>query len=112
MPMLMVQRCCTPPRVTGASSAAKIGVDGAHATSLCLPPVCDEDGELVASETRNAAVRRQGGLQARADLFEELVAGRVSQDVVGLLEAVDVDQADGELAARRPPRRAATPGAR
>src|SRR3954447_10098853 len=49
-------------------------------------------GELVPAEARERVAWPQRLLQARADLTQDLVPGRVAERVVELLEAVEVDQ--------------------
>ena len=61
----------------------------------------EDDRELVAAEARERVVVAQELLQARADLAQDLVAGVVAERVVELLEAVEVDQQQRELAVAR-----------
>ena len=58
----------------------------------------EDDRELVAAEARERVVVAQELLQARADLAQHLVAGVVAERVVELLEAVEVDQQQRQLA--------------
>ena len=88
-----------PAIVMGGSSAAKTASMASCSVALIPARSRDDDGELIATEAGDAAVRGQRRLQARGDLLQQLIARRVAQDVVGVLEAVDVDQSDGELAA-------------
>src|SRR5215204_4477615 len=53
-----------------------------------------EDGEPVAAEARHRVVRPERALDARGDLAEHLVAGRVAEAVVDPLEAVEVEEVD------------------
>ena len=57
------------------------------------------DGELVAAEARQRVVGAQQLREPRPDLLQDLVAGVMAQRVVELLEAVEVDQQQRELAA-------------
>ncbi len=54
-----------------------------------------QDGELVATETRNGVLGSQRALEAARDLAQDLVAGRVTEAVVDSLEAVEVHEVDG-----------------
>ena len=58
----------------------------------------EHDRELVAAEPRERVALPQRLLQARADLAQHLVARRVPERVVELLEAVEVDQQQGDVA--------------
>src|SRR5665647_607921 len=57
----------------------------------------DQHSELIATESSDAAVGLEGGLKPRGNLFQQVVSRRVSEDVVGLLEAVLINQANGEV---------------
>ena len=57
-----------------------------------------QDGELVAAEARDGVAVAQDRLQPRGDLAEQLVAVGVAEGVVDLLEAVQVDEQQGDLA--------------
>ncbi|WRL63368.1 hypothetical protein U6N30_27080 [Blastococcus brunescens] len=59
-----------------------------------------QDGELVPAEPGDGVALPQHRLQSRAHLAEQLVAVGVAQGVVDLLEAVQVDQQQGDLAVR------------
>ena len=56
-----------------------------------------QDGELVAADAGHELGLGGAGLQARADLAQEPVAGVVAERVVELLEVVEVDQQQREL---------------
>ena len=56
-----------------------------------------QDGELVAADAGHEVGAGHGGLQARADLAQQPVAGLVAERVVELLEVVEVDQQQREL---------------
>ena len=58
----------------------------------------EHDRELVPAEPRERVAGPQRLLQARADLAQHLVAGRVPERVVELLEAVEVDQQQRDVA--------------
>jgi hypothetical protein len=59
-----------------------------------------QDGELVAAEPGDGVAVAEDRPQARAHLAEQLVPVRVPEAVVDLLEAVQVDQEQGDLAGR------------
>ena len=56
-----------------------------------------QDGELVAADAGHELGAGHAGLQARADLAQQPVAGLVAERVVELLEVVEVDQQQREL---------------
>ena len=58
------------------------------------------DGELVAAHARDEGAGR-GGFQALGDRAEKLVADRVAEEVVGLLEMVEVDARARRSSCRR-----------
>ena len=60
----------------------------------------DQDGELVAAEPSHGVARAELRLEAFGDDFEQLVARVVAQAVIHLLEAVEVDQQNGENTTR------------
>ena len=62
---------------------------------LVQPGVGQQDGELVAAQPGEDLAGPQRGLQARADLAQQLVTGVVAEAVVDLLEAVEVEQQQG-----------------
>ena len=57
----------------------------------------EQDGELVAADAGHELGVGHAGLQPRADLAQEPVAGLVAERVVELLEVVEVDQQQREL---------------
>ena len=59
---------------------------------LAVGGLLDEDGELVAAETRRRVGCTQHRLQAVGNAGEQLVAGHVSEAVVDLLEVVEVEE--------------------
>ena len=59
------------------------------------------DHELVAAEPRGEFVVREERGDARGGRLQKLVAGRVAMHVVDLLEAVEIDDHQRELAALR-----------
>ena len=61
--------------------------------------VFEEDGELVAAESRDRVAGAGRHAEPFADRLEQFVARRVSQRVVDVLEVVEVDHHDGEAAA-------------
>ena len=61
--------------------------------------VLEQDGELVAAEARHGVFASDGGADAAPDLDEDVVAGRVAEQVVDALEAVEVAEQHGEPAA-------------
>jgi len=63
--------------------------------------VVEEDRELVAAEAGDGVVRAQLVGQAGADRRQQQVAGLVPVRVVDLLEAVEVEEQDGERARAR-----------
>ena len=60
-----------------------------------------QDDELVAAESGRQIARPQGAGEPTGELDEHEVAGRVSEAVVDLLEAVQVEVVDGRPVARR-----------
>ncbi len=60
------------------------------------------DGELVAAEPRDGVRPAQDLLEAPAQLGEQAVAALVTERVVDLLEAVEVDEQDGHAASELP----------
>src|SRR6185295_17608882 len=56
----------------------------------------EQDGELVSTHARHRVAEADAALQAPGDLDEELVAQRVAEAVVDDLEAVEVEEEDGE----------------
>ena len=59
---------------------------------MTLVGVLHEDGELVAAEARNRIARPKQRVEAPRDLLQESVACIVTEAVVDLLEAVEVDK--------------------
>jgi len=59
--------------------------------------VRDEDGKLVPTQSRDGVDRPHARAQALGDLDQEHVAGRMAERVVDLLEAVQVEEEDGQL---------------
>ena len=57
--------------------------------------------ELVAAQPDDQVRVAQRVLEARAELPQELVAGRMAERVVDLLEAVEVEEHEGQTACRR-----------
>ena len=81
--------------------------DGAHALRgggdlVRGADVREDDGELVAAESRDGVLRAHHAREPRGSLLQQRVADVVAVDVVDLLEAVEVDeqQSDMGLAAR------------
>src|SRR4029079_11212572 len=68
--------------------------------------VVDEDRELVAAEAGERVAGTDAALEAPGDFDEELVAREVAQAVVDDLEAVHVDEEDGEAVVGPPGREA------
>ena len=66
----------------------------------------DDDAEFVPAETREESVPR-GHAQTPGQLLQHGVARRMAEDVVHLLQPVEVEAQDGEVAVRRPQRRRA-----
>ena len=60
-----------------------------------------QDGELVAAEPRHHLLVVQQGADARGKGLQSLVAGGVSEQIVDLLEAVEIEAEDAEALARR-----------
>ena len=56
----------------------------------------DEDGELIASEPRDLVASAQRTAKPRADLPQERIARRMTERVVDLLEAVEIEEQDGD----------------
>ena len=56
----------------------------------------EQDGELVAAQTRDGIGIADGLPKAACDADEQLVAGGVTEAVVDGLEVVDVDEEDGD----------------
>ena len=61
-----------------------------------LPDVMDQEHELVAAEARDRVARAQRGAQPAADLLEQRVAEAVPPAVVDPLEAIEIQEEDGE----------------
>ena len=66
---------------------------------LLVADVLAEDRELVAAEAGDGLVPAQRVAQAIGDGLDQLVAGRVAEAVVDDLEAVEVEEEDGDVAA-------------
>ena len=66
---------------------------------LLVADVLAEDRELVAAEAGHGLVPAQRVAQAVGDGDDQLVAGRVAEAVVDDLEAVQVEEEDGDVAA-------------
>ena len=64
--------------------------------------VVEQDGELVAAEARHGIARAHGRLQPAGHPDEQLVAGHVAEAVVDDLEAVEIEEEDGEPVGRVP----------
>jgi hypothetical protein len=62
-----------------------------------------EDEELVAPEARDGVARAQRGPQTGGDLEQELVSGVVAEAVVDRLEAVEVEEQNGDRRGAPPP---------
>ena len=54
--------------------------------------ILDQDGELIAAQAPDGVLAAQAPFEALADLLQELVAGRVAERVVDVLEVVEVDE--------------------
>ena len=100
MPMLASMCTRIPPTPNERSSAARSRSPVARGAGLVAG--VEHDRELVAAEPRERVARPQRLLQARADLAQHLVAGVMPERVVELLEAVEVDQQQRDLAVARP----------
>ena len=61
--------------------------------------VGNDDGELVAAQARQESARQPLACRRRLTSLQQIVADRVAEDVVDLLEAVEVDTQNGKLAA-------------
>ena len=68
---------------------------------LVLDLVAD-DRELVAPDARDRVARPHGAAQAAPDGDQQQIAGEVAERVVHELEAIDVDDADGDQTPRAP----------
>src|ERR1700730_1261974 len=55
-----------------------------------------QDNELISAQAARGVVRTQAARDPAGNGYEELVAGRVAQDIVDRLEPVEIDQHDGE----------------
>ncbi len=71
--------------------------------------VLEQDRELVAAEPREGVAGAQAGLEPPGELHEEIVSREVPHAVVDALEAVEVEEDDGEeevarAAPLRPPK--------
>src|SRR5205823_241796 len=64
--------------------------------SRCVRDGGRDDSELVASEARHGVARAQCAPQSPPDLPQQEVSARMAQCVVDLLEAIEVEQHDGE----------------
>ena len=90
MPMLAPSSMATPPTSKGLESAPCSRV----ATSPSAPRLGggDQHGELVAAQAGEDVAAAQRAAQAGGDLDEQTVALLVTQRVVDLLEAIEVDE--------------------
>ena len=59
--------------------------------------VDQHDREFVAAQTKDRAGRRHRPREARTELTQQLVAGRVTEGVVDLLEVVEVDEEERQI---------------
>ena len=95
MPMLAVAKISWPQRSKGLARSwfTRSAMRAASEVRLHL---LQEDGELVSPEARQHVARAQARLEAVGDGDEELVPDDVAQAVVHELEAVHVEQEEGE----------------
>ena len=102
MPMLRPMRSCCPSTSKSAANAACSR--SASASASRLRPAGRDQREFVAADPRED--RALGGrLQPLGYRSQQRIPDRMSENVVDLLEAVEVDAQDGEaLAARARPR--------
>ena len=96
MPMLALMRTLTASRTNGSSSLA-IETPGDRRGVLDVG-VHDHHAELVAAHADEDVRAAQRARQPRAQLAEQLIAGRVAEGVVDLLEVVEVDEQEAEVA--------------
>lgn len=59
--------------------------------------ICRQHREFVAAEARDRAARADQSLQARGDLDQQAVSGRMAEQIVDLLEAVEVETEEGHI---------------
>ena len=86
-------------RCRRARTAGRTAVDAARRglAASALDATSDlDDGELVAAEPRDGVASRTPPASRCGDLADQLVAGRVAQRVVDLLEAVEVEIEESE----------------
>ena len=87
---MLARRCRRlPSSTTGAAS-----VSNRRSTRSLLLGAGREDRELVAAEAGDGVLAAQRVAQALAADLQQLVAGRVAERVVDLLEVVEVDEGD------------------
>ena len=69
---------------------------------LDVADVVDEDGELVAAEPRHGVADADAAFKPAGDPHQQFVAGHVAETVIDDLEAVEVEEENGELEPVRP----------
>ena len=94
---------CTSPSASGTSRSCRTR-RGARHRAVDVTGFVEEKGELVAAEPCNGAPRVAEAREACADVSQQLVAEVVSESVVHLLEAVEVEQHHCQFLARSPRR--------
>ena len=67
-----------------------------EADSLVLGDLLEQERELVSAKSRHRVARADNAVESPRDLLQQLIAGVVAETVVYLLEAVEIDQQDGE----------------
>ena len=86
---------CEPVHLNRAGQHRVELVDDRHCL-LQVADVRDDQSELVTSETRDRGPLRGRSLEALGDLEEESVSDGMAQCVVDVLEAVEIEQHDGD----------------
>ena len=99
------------PDARGQPSGAAVEVEGLVEDALETLGQCDsarrvtvpaEDDELVTTEPADGVLRPGPGDQPPGDLAQQVVTHLVSQGVVDVLEAVDIQEEDGDRRSVRP----------
>ena len=109
MPMLAAMTSSCPFSEKGDCSSSR----ARSAIWIHVPEVFDvvgEDDELVSAEPGDGVALADAAFQPPADRDQELIADLVAQAIVDELEAVEVEEEDGEPMSSVPPSSAGWPG--
>ena len=97
MPTLACTSSDTPASMKGSAIFSRIRSASAERGDL-VDRGPRHDPELVTAEPRDRSLLAEQRFQAPSEFLEEEVAARVTERVVDLLEAVEVEQHDGDAA--------------